>query len=173
MTMKKMIGWFIYKLIAVHMPQSNGKFSLGISKRIRYISAKMFMEECGNNVNIEKGASFSSKSTIGDNSGIGLNAFCGEIHIGNNVMMGPECVIITKTHNFERTDIPMQKQGYKEDKPVFIGNDVWIGHRVTILPGVHVSDGTIIGAGAIVTHDTPPYSVVGGNPAKVIKYRDN
>ncbi len=53
-----------------------------------------------------------------------------------------------------------------------IGNDVWIGHRVIILPGVHIADGTVIGAGAIVTKNTEPYSVVGGNPAHVIKYRE-
>ena len=55
--------------------------------------------------------------------------------------------------------------------PVVIGNDVWIGDRVIIMPGVHVGDGSIIAAGAVVTHDVPPYTIVGGVPAKVIKSR--
>jgi len=57
------------------------------------------------------------------------------------------------------------------DAPVFICNDVWCGARAIILPGVRVADGTIIGAGSVVTKDTQPYSVIAGNPAKIIKYR--
>ena len=57
-------------------------------------------------------------------------------------------------------------------KPVNIGNNVWIGSRVTIIPGVSIGEGAVIGAGAVVAHDIPPLAVVGGNPAKVIKYRN-
>ena len=56
-------------------------------------------------------------------------------------------------------------------KPVHIGNDVWLGSRVTILPGVNIGNGCIIGASAVVTKDVPDYAVVGGNPAKILKYR--
>lgn len=56
-------------------------------------------------------------------------------------------------------------------KRTIIGNDVWIGLRVTVIAGVNIGDGAIIGAGAVVTHDVPPYAIVGGVPAKVIKYR--
>jgi virginiamycin A acetyltransferase len=52
---------------------------------------------------------------------------------------------------------------------VYIGNNVWIGDKVTILPGVHIGDGAVIGANAVVVKDVTPYSVVGGNPAKIIK----
>ena len=65
----------------------------------------------------------------------------------------------------------MIEQGNDETKPVTIGNDVWIGRRVIILPGVTISDGCVIGAGAVVTKDMPAYSIVGGVPAKVIKSR--
>ena len=88
-------------------------------------------------------------------------------------MMGTDCVIITRSHRHDRTDIPMMDQGFEEERPVFVGNDVWLGDRGIILPGVHIGDGCIIGAGSVVTRDIPPYSVAAGIPAKVIKDRKN
>ncbi|NLK11099.1 MAG: maltose O-acetyltransferase [Staphylococcus equorum] len=93
--------------------------------------------------------------------------------IGENVMMGPYCYIYTTNHAFDRIDIPMIEQGYAKPKKVVIGNDVWIGSRVTILPGVTVGNGVIIGASSVVTHDIPDYVIVAGNPAKIIRYRNN
>ena len=113
-----------------------------------------------------------SKMEIGDRSGVGINAkMHGKVVIGKDVMMGPDCIIYTKNHAFCDTTIPMNKQGFSAEKPVIIGDDVWIGGRVIILPGVHVGKGAIIGAGAVVTKDVPEYAVVGGNPAKILKYR--
>ena len=67
----------------------------------------------------------------------------------------------------------MCKQGVRPEQPVYIGNDVWIGSRVTILPGVHVGNGVIIGTGAVVSKDIPDMAVVVGNPAYIVKYRNN
>ena len=86
-------------------------------------------------------------------------------------MMGPECMIYTSNHGMDRTDIPMWKQQSTEVEPVVIGNDVWIGARVIILPGVHIGDGCVIGAGSVVTKDVEEYTVVAGNPAKFIRKR--
>jgi maltose O-acetyltransferase len=91
--------------------------------------------------------------------------------IGDNVMMGPEVVFYTTRHNNSRTDIPMNMQGIETGIPIVIGNDVWIGRRAIILPGVTIGDGCIIGAGAVVTKSFPPYSVIGGVPAKIVKNR--
>ena len=130
------------------------------------------LENCGKNVNIESNATFSSKVTLEDYSGIGINAkIYGTCHIGRYVMMGTDVTIITRSHRFDRTDIPMMEQGFGEERPVYIGNDVWIGDRVLILPGVHIGDGSIIAAGAVVTKDVPPYSIVAGVPARKIRDR--
>ena len=86
-------------------------------------------------------------------------------------MMGPECYIYTRNHAFSRTDVPMREQGMQDFKPVTIGNDVWIGARVTILPGVKIGNGCIIGAGSVVTKNLPDFAIGGGNPARVLKYR--
>ena len=153
------------------MPRSNARFSFG-SKKIRRLCAKLICESVGKNVNIEKGATFSSHTIIGNNSGIGIRAAIGSgVTIGNDVMMGPDCIIYTRNHRHDELSIPMRLQGYEETKPVYIKDDVWIGSRVTIMPGVTVGKGAILGTGCVVTHDVPEYSIVGGVPAKVIKYR--
>lgn len=85
-------------------------------------------------------------------------------------MMGPDVTILTHTHNIERTDIPMGQQGMRVAE-VVIGNDVWIGMRSIIMPGVCIGNGVVIGAGAVVTKDVPDFAIVGGVPARIIKYR--
>ncbi len=115
---------------------------------------------------------FSSHLHIDDNSGIGPYCFIqGEVHIGKNVMMGPECIIYTQNHKMSDIDVPMCKQGFANAKVVIIEDDVWIGGRVIILPGVHIKKGAVIGAGSVVTKDVPEYAIVGGNPAKILKFR--
>ena len=162
---------FYYK-IAIHLPVSYARFGT-VAMRARAYSASKFLNFVGKNVNIEKGAVITSAMEIGDRSGVGINATMhGKVIIGKDVMMGPECIIYTQNHAFDRTDIPMLEQGFSPEKPVVIGDDVWIGGRVTILPGVHIGNGAIIGAGAVVTKNVPDYAIVGGNPAKVIKYRN-
>lgn len=143
-----------------------------IAKKIKAYCASKFLVHVGKDVNIEKGAMLTSTMEIGDRSGVGINArMHGKVIIGEDVMMGPECIIYTSNHAFDRTDIPMSKQGRTEEKPVIIGNDVWIGGRVIILPGVHIGNGAIIGAGSVVTKDVPDYAIVAGNPATVKKFR--
>lgn len=80
--------------------------------------------------------------------------------------------IYTQNHCLDRVDIHMDQQGVSAEKAVIIEDDVWIGSRVTILPGVKIGRGSIIGAAAVVTKDVPPYSVVAGNPAKIMKRRN-
>jgi maltose O-acetyltransferase len=167
-TAKKKICYIFYKMTAAWLPISQ---RLPLAKKLRGFWAKK-IATCGKNVNIEKNAYFTPGLTIGDHSGVGINCeVYGPVVIGKHVMMGPDVVIYTSGHNFDRTDIPMMEQGSTEAKPVTIGNDVWIGRRAMIMPGVTVGSGSVIGAGAVVTKNIPPYSVVGGIPAKVIKTR--
>ena len=86
-------------------------------------------------------------------------------------MMGPDVIILNGGHNFQKTDIPMRLQGEKQQIQTIIGDDVWIGTRAIIMPGVKIGKGVIVGAGAVVTKDIPDYAVVGGVPAKILKYR--
>ena len=168
---RRKLSYYIFFLIANRLPNSQ---SIGgeYFKLFRAVLANAFVEHCGRNVNIEPNSYFNLSLSIGDNSGIGqYSEINGKVKIGDNVMMGPHCIIYTRNHKTTCTEIPMILQGFDRYKPVEIGNDVWIGGRVTILPGVKVGDGAIIAAGAVVTKDVPPYSIVAGNPASVKKYR--
>lgn len=168
---KRKIGAIIY-LVAKHMPPSWSSLKLG-QNQLRRLCGKLMLSECGKHVNIEKNAMFSPKVTLGDYSGLGINSkIYGECHIGTHVMMGEDVTIITRNHKFDRTDIPIMEQGFEQEQPVYIGNDVWIGDKVMILAGVHVGNGCIIGAGAVVTKDLPDYSISAGVPAKVVRMRE-
>ena len=168
---KKFIGLCFYNLFAKHLPVSYAKIKLG-QKFFRGICGKLILTKCGKKVNIEKGAVFSSRVCLGDRSGIGIRAqIGGGCVIGNDVMMGPDCIIYTRNHRFDDTQKPMCEQGFQEEKPVYIGDDVWIGGRVIILPGVHIGSHVIIGAGSVVTKDIPNWAVAAGNPAVVKKFR--
>jgi len=89
-----------------------------------------------------------------------------EVHIGNNVFIGPNVSIYTACNPLEAD---ARNSGVEWAKPVTIGNSVWIGGGATILPGVTVGDGTVIGAGALVTRDVPAGALVGGNSARIIR----
>ncbi len=168
---RKVLGIVLYNLIAKHLPVSYSHIKVG-QKAFRALCGKLILDKCGKNVNIEKNAVFSSRIELGDNSGIGINASIGgKCYIGKDVMMGPQCIIYTRNHKFDDTTTTMRGQGFQEERPVHIGDDVWIGGRVTILPGVHIGSHSIIGAGAVVTKDVPEWAIAAGNPAVVKKYR--
>lgn len=169
--LKRIVFYAIYQ-IAKYLPMTDARISLW-SKQIRAFCVRGYITRGGKNINIQRCAHISKDCIIGDNSGIGAYSIVSKhTMIGNNVMMGEQCFIYTVNHAYDRLDIPMIKQGVSECEPVMIGNDVWIGSRVTILPGVKIGNGVVIGAGSVVTKDVPDYAVIGGNPAKVIKYRN-
>lgn len=169
---KRGIGFRVYNWFARWLPNSfdrGGRFA----KWFRAICCRQFLAHVGAGANIERNVYFGETDIwIGDNGNLGINCRAhGAFRMGNNVMMGADCIIYTRNHAFDRTDIPMCEQGFQPRRPVSIGNDVWIGGRVIILPGVKIGNGVIIGAGSVVTKDIPDYAVAVGNPAVVKKFR--
>lgn len=139
-----------------------------------FLARKIFLR-AGKQMKISRNVRFGSgaKVEVGDYVGINENCWIGnDTVIGNDVMFGPEVTILSGGHNFSRIDIPMREQGATARKPVIIGDDVWIGTRVIILPGVKIGAHSILAAGAVVTKDVPEYAIVAGNPAVIKKFRN-
>jgi maltose O-acetyltransferase len=176
---KKMLRYValaFYYSFARHLPARLPYY--GDCKRLRGFACKFIFKSSGKNINVHKGASFGPgyNISIGENSDLGINANIigigtdGELVLGNDVMMGPDVIIMTRGHNYKDISLPMNRQG-GFSKRVVIEDDVWIGFRCIIMPGVTIGKGSVIGAGSVVTRDVAPYTVVGGAPARLLKKR--
>ena len=116
-----------------------------------------------------------SKTLVaGEYSYIGRTcSICSGVKIGKYSMLANEVLITGSDHIFDNVDLPMYFSGRPEAPDTIIGDDCWIGARTIIMRGVKIGNGAIVAAGAVVTKDVKPYSVVGGVPAKFIKMRFN
>ena len=114
-----------------------------------------------------------NRLTLGNNITFTGNIFIraeGGVKIGNNCIFSRNIVIYSYNHQYEGELLPFDNSNVY--KPVIIGDNVWIGQDVCILPGVHIGDGAVIGMGSVVTKDVPECAIAAGNPIRVIKYRD-
>lgn len=172
----KLIWLALYYGFVRWLPESFSPFGkLLCSRQIRYFVCKHIFLKCGKNVNIERGANFGSgfEIEIGDNSGIGISCTCASnLKIGSNVLMGPKCFFLAFNHAYKDKLRTIKEQGYSEKLVTLIGDDVWIGREALFTPGRTVSDGTVIAARTCVCKDFPAYSVIGGNPARLITTRE-
>lgn len=172
-TIKKTICIVLYYFLAKHLVDTPLPLS-GISMKFRKVLCKKIFLKHSNNFKVHSNVDFGTgvNVEIGNNSSLNRGAWISnDTIIGDDVMMGPNVTILSSSHNFNRLDIPMTQQGAPKRNKVIIGNDVWIGTRAIILPGVKVGNHCIIGSGSVVTKDVPDYAIVGGSPAKLIKYR--
>ena len=130
-------------------------------------------KNCGIGENVIIRCFGKGKIVIGDNVSINENTiiYAGDgVTVGKNVIFGTNCYINDTNHEFKKTKVPMIKQGWTAKK-IVIEEDVWLGANVTILDGVKLGKGCIIGAGAVVTKDVEPYAIAVGIPAKKIASR--
>jgi acetyltransferase-like isoleucine patch superfamily enzyme len=130
-------------------------------------------QEVGKNFIVNGPSRLSPNSVIGDN--VKLNGMevrgDGYFEIGDNLRSAPGCVIVTRNHNYDDGDaIPYDDTYIRKD--VIIGDNVWLGVDVNVVPGVEIGEGAIVQAGSTVVDDVPRCAIVGGHPAEVISYRD-
>lgn len=170
-TFKKVWCYIIYCLIAKHLPDGFGPVGK-FSRKVRHLVCQPLLKRSAKVFSIDSGADFGNGSClkISEHTNIGPDfslTGSGVLTFGSHIAMGKQCMFITQNHKY-------QKEGYDgfEIKDITVGNDVWFGHRVIVLPGVTIGNHAILGAGAVVTKDVPDYAIVAGNPAKVIKYRN-
>jgi maltose O-acetyltransferase len=169
----KLLFLCLYYGFARYLPRSYSRWGI-FGKKIRYAICKHIFKYCGCGANIERMACFGSGLDIelGCDSDLGINCNVpSNTIIGEHVMMAPNCYILACNHDFSRTDIPMNKQGYLPKQQTIIEDDCWIGRNVLMTPGRTIKRGTIIAAGCVLSKNFPEYSIVGGNPSRLIKSR--
>ena len=163
----------LYYGLATHLPPVDAPLG-SLSQLFRNFLAKKLIKKFGNDVRVNPKASFGSgrRVEVGNNCNLSSGLIViGDLKLGNDVMMGPEVVFISYNHEVSDLEVPMRMQGATDSKPIIVGNDVWIGMRAIVMPGVTIGSHSIVAAGSVVTKDVPDWGIVGGNPAKVIKFR--
>ncbi|MBO4996339.1 MAG: acyltransferase [Muribaculaceae bacterium] len=159
------IVFLIYKSLRLYIRKLKSEFYT--------FKAKQQVVHYGKNTYCGGPCSFCGTVSLGDNCNfngmkiIGL----GSVMIGNNFHSGIECMIITSNHDYD-TDICIPYGDNVIKKKIIIEDNVWFGNRVLITGNVTIGEGAIIGAGTVVTKNIPKYAIVGGNPAKILKYRN-
>lgn len=168
----KLLCLLLYRSLGMRLPHTfwpGGKF---FSKARRLLLAGMgcrIGSECELEPHIDTG--FSPNLIIGDHCQINQGVIMRTAIIGDYVMIAPNVTLLDRVHNHNRTDTPMALQGSSPRQTIRIGNDVWIGQNAILMPGITIGEGAIVGAGAVVTKDIPPYAVVAGVPARILRYR--
>lgn len=165
-TPARLLWWFVYATVASRLPSW-----LLIAKRFRVYCAARFCESVDPTANINRGARLSWTTRVAEHGGVGEKCvLSGAVSIGAHVTMGPDCLIITGDH-----PVPPDRLRFRDMTPthraVTIGEDAFIGARALILPGVHIGNGAVVGAGAVVAKDVAPGAIVVGNPAHEIRRR--
>ena len=134
---------------------------------------KKIAVKCGKGLKVNNPSNVTPNTFLGDNvnfNGMKIQGK-GKVAIGNNFHSGIDCMIITDIHNYDKgVAIPYDETIISKD--VAIEDNVWIGNKVMILPGVKIKEGSIIQAGSVVVNDIEKYAIAGGHPAKIFKYRD-
>ena len=142
-------------------------------KKLYLHRCKRVVKSYGDGFKVNGESYVTPKTTLGNNvnfNGMKIQG-SGNVTIGNNFHSGIECMIITSIHNYDNGNaIPYDDTIISKD--VIIEDNVWLGNRVIILPGVTIGEGAIIQAGSVVVKDVEKYGIAGGHPAKTFKYRD-
>lgn len=167
----KKLAFTFYLLFLKNTPEDYRPYAL-FFPRLRSLAVRFYLKKSGKKLRVKSDAEISPNCVVGFDSELGTRCMIqSNVNIGNNVIMGPDVKIYSRNHKFDSLEIPIQKQG-KNYYKTKVGNDVWLGANVIITAGCKIGNHVIIAAGSVVTKDVPDYAIVGGVPAKIIKYRN-
>jgi maltose O-acetyltransferase len=170
--MSRKITLLLYYCVAYFLPDSN--FPGGqVYRRARALLCRRFFALAGEGVNVESRVFVADGRhlSLGAHSGLGTGSRVYGATIGDNVIIAPQVVFLKDNHRFGDIERPIGGQGRSDIALPIVEDWAWIGERAIILPGRRIGRGAIVGAGAVVTRDVEPFSIVGGNPARVIGHR--
>lgn len=161
----------LYYLIFKNLPSSY--FPMGKLFNFLRVATLKKIIVMGENNTVQSGFRFGMRDVIviGNNCQINEDVYIQSARIGDYVLIAQNVSILAVTHNFESLDIPVMLQGSTPPQPVIIEDNVWLGRNVIVMPGIVIEKGAIVGAGAVVTKNVPANAIVGGVPAKIIRYR--
>jgi Acetyltransferase (isoleucine patch superfamily) len=144
-----------------------------ISQRYFTFLAKLQIAKSGSGLKVNHSCIFSANVITGNNCNFnGIKVVGGgQVTFGNNFHSGTECLILCGNHDYDNDDTIPYGSRY-DYKKIVIEDNVWFGDRIIVTGNITIGEGAIIGAGAVVVKDVPKCAIVGGNPAKVLKYRD-
>lgn len=162
-------GWVYFPFVSQVLSQV--PFSFGWKLR-RSVYAHV-LSRIGRDAVLHYGVVFDdAHSVLGDDLWISCGCYIEYAEIGDHVLIGPHAVLLAggRNHHFDRIDVPIKHQGNLPRIPLKIGDGVWIGANATVM--ADVGHDAIVGAGAVVTRPVPPYAIVTGNPARIMRMRD-
>jgi maltose O-acetyltransferase len=170
--LRRSLALSAYYLIASRLPGRNfpgGEFF----RAIRQFLCRRVFSHAGAWINVGSGVFIADGRYIklGHGSSLGDGSRVYGVDIGDDVMVGPNCVFHKENHRFDDVTRPISHQGYTDISVPVIDDGAWIGEGAVILPGRHIGRGAIVAAGAVVTKDVGALAIVGGNPARVIGQR--
>lgn len=162
-------GWVYFPFVS----QALSRVPFGVGWKLRRAAYARVLPHVGEGTIIHHGVVLDDAGTrLGDDVWVSVGVYIELADIGDHVLIGPHAVLLAsgQYHRYERIDVPIKAQGNLPRVPLRIGDGAWIGANATVM--ADVGHDAIVGAGAVVTKPVPPFAVVAGNPARIIRMRN-
>lgn len=162
-------GWLYFPFLS----EALAAVPFSVGEKLRHATYARILPNIGRGTIVHQGVVFDDADVrIGDDVWISFGAYIELADIGDHVLIGPHAVLLAgaQYHRYDRIDVPIKQQGNLPRVPLRVGDGAWIGANATVM--ADVGHDAIVGAGAVVTKPVPPFAIVAGNPARIIRMRN-